>query len=138
MACRKHRVYIMLIQIDIRGGTGFTYGAGSRVMVVLDDQPVLSSDRGDVSIHLLPMEIVQQMEVIKAPHLYCMAAVPSNSVVALRTAWPGSEPVNTVSLSITVFSTIQILRIINGGDLLQFTRFQLFASESNTKKWIWY
>ena len=96
-------VYLLDNQINIRGGTGFTYGAGSRVMVVLDDQPVLSSDRGDVSIHLLPMEIVQQMEVIKGASSVLYGSSAINGVVALRTAWPGSEPVNTVSVYNGIF-----------------------------------
>ena len=39
-------VYMMDEQANIRGGTGFTYGAGSRVMLVVDDQIMLAADRG--------------------------------------------------------------------------------------------
>ena len=31
---------------QIRSGSGFSYGAGSRVMVMVDDLPVLSGDAG--------------------------------------------------------------------------------------------
>ena len=31
-------------QANIRGGTGFTYGAGSRVMLVVDDQIMPAPD----------------------------------------------------------------------------------------------
>ena len=35
-------------QPNIRGGSGWSYGAGSRVMVLVDDLPMLSADAADV------------------------------------------------------------------------------------------
>ncbi|MED5318147.1 MAG: carboxypeptidase-like regulatory domain-containing protein, partial [Bacteroidota bacterium] len=41
---------------QIRSGSGFSYGAGSRVMVLVDDLPVLSGDAGRPSWGFLPLE----------------------------------------------------------------------------------
>lgn len=41
-------VYSMDGNISIRGGSGFSYGAGSRVMVLYNDMPLISPDAGDV------------------------------------------------------------------------------------------
>jgi iron complex outermembrane receptor protein len=40
-------VYTMDGQVSIRGGSGFAYGAGSRVMLLWNGMPILSADAGD-------------------------------------------------------------------------------------------
>ena len=35
-------------QANIRGGSGWSYGAGSRVLVMVDDMPLISGDAGQV------------------------------------------------------------------------------------------
>jgi iron complex outermembrane receptor protein len=61
---RAPGVYLLDGQANIRGGTGFTYGAGSRVLLVLDDQPLLTADRSDAKWAFIPIENVEQIEVI--------------------------------------------------------------------------
>ena len=48
---------------QIRSGSGFSYGAGSRVMVMVDDLPVLSGDAGRPTAS--SFENLEQIEVIK-------------------------------------------------------------------------
>ena len=43
-------------QPSIRGGSGFSYGAGSRVLVLVDDLPMISADAGDIKWNYLPVE----------------------------------------------------------------------------------
>ena len=52
-------------QANIRGGSGWSYNTGSRVLVMIDDMPLLSGDRGTVEWNLIPMENISQIEVIK-------------------------------------------------------------------------
>ena len=52
-------------QANIRGGAGWSYGAGSRVMVLVDDLPELSADASDAKWEFIPLENLSQMEVIK-------------------------------------------------------------------------
>ena len=54
-------------QINIRGSSGFTYGVGSRVMVLVDGVPILSPDAGDVKMDGLPFAQVERVEVVKGP-----------------------------------------------------------------------
>jgi len=44
-------------QANIRGGSGWSYNTGSRVLVMIDDMPILSGDRGTVQWNMIPMEI---------------------------------------------------------------------------------
>ncbi|MEZ5014563.1 MAG: TonB-dependent receptor [Chitinophagales bacterium] len=91
-------VYMMDEQANIRGGTGFTYGAGSRVMLVVDDQILLSADRGDAKWNFVPLENVEQVEIIKGASSVLYGSSALNGVISVRTAWPGIEPVTKVTM----------------------------------------
>jgi iron complex outermembrane receptor protein len=52
-------------QPSIRGSSGYTYGAGSRVLTLLNGLPMLSADRGSVTFDMLPTDNVAQVEVFK-------------------------------------------------------------------------
>lgn len=84
-------------QASIRGGSGFSYGAGSRVLMLVDDMPMLSADAGDIKWNYLPLENVEQIEVIKgaASSLYGSSAL--NGVIHLRTAYAKDKPITHVS-----------------------------------------
>jgi len=84
-------------QASIRGGSGFSYGAGSRVLMLVDEMPMLSADAGDIKWNYLPLENVEQIEVIKgaASSLYGSSAL--NGVIHLRTAYAKDKPLTHVS-----------------------------------------
>ena len=77
---------------NIRGGSGYSQGAGSRVLLLLDDVPILQADAGYPQWDDVPIEIIEQVEVIKgaASALYGSSAL--NGVVNVRTAYARSEP----------------------------------------------
>lgn len=85
-------------QVNIRGGAGWSYGAGSRVLVMVDDLPLLTSDAADAKWSIIPMENVDQLEVIKgaASALYGSGAL--NGIINVRTAYPTDEPYTKVTL----------------------------------------
>ncbi len=85
-------VYMTDGQANMRGGTGYSYGAGSRVMMVVDGQPLLSADRGDIKWPLMPLEITEQVEVIKGPASVIYGSGALNGVVHVLTAWPTEVP----------------------------------------------
>jgi iron complex outermembrane receptor protein len=86
-------------QANIRGGSGWSYGAGSRVAVLLDDLPFMSSDAADAKWSAMAIEHVEQVEVIKgaASALYGSSAL--NGIINLRTAWPKNEPVTKIVMT---------------------------------------
>ncbi|NNC84374.1 MAG: TonB-dependent receptor, partial [Flavobacteriales bacterium] len=77
---------------QIRSGSGYSFGAGSRVQVLLDHIPQLSGDIGRPTWSNIPMEAVDQVEVIKgaASVLYGSAAL--SGIVHVRSLYPGSDP----------------------------------------------
>src|SRR5690606_29854386 len=50
---------------QIRGGSGFTFGVGSRVAIVVDGIPLLSGDAGKPEWAYIPVENIEQIEIIK-------------------------------------------------------------------------
>ena len=85
-------------QPSIRGGSGFSYGAGSRVLMLVDDLPMISADAGDVKWDYLPVENLNQVEVIKGASSVLYGSSALNGVVNLRTRFPGSDPATEVTL----------------------------------------
>ena len=63
-------------QLNIRSGSGWSYGTGSRVLVMVDEMPILSADQGEVDFNLIPMENIEQIEVIKELHPLYMVPLP--------------------------------------------------------------
>jgi len=79
-------------QPSIRGGSGFSYGAGSRVLVVVDGLPLMAGDAGDVKWDFLPLENLSQVEIIKGASSVLYGSSALNGVINLRTKEPGIKP----------------------------------------------
>lgn len=53
-------------QLNIRGASGYTLGAGSRALVLLDGVPLLGSAAGNVTWQIVPTSEIEQVEIVKA------------------------------------------------------------------------
>lgn len=84
-------------QVNIRGGSGWTYGAGSRVLILVDGLPELTPDASDVIWDFLPLEQIQQIEVIKGASSVLYGSGALDGVINVRTAWPTSIPSTTIN-----------------------------------------
>lgn len=84
-------------QAQIRSGTGFSYGAGSRVQLLVDDLPLLSPDMQGVYWRFMPIELTESLEIIKGAGSVFYGSSALNGVMHLRTGWGRSEPVTEVS-----------------------------------------
>jgi iron complex outermembrane receptor protein len=51
--------------VSIRGSSGFAFGLGSRVSMLLDGFPMLSADNGDMKFDIMPLLDIQRIEIIK-------------------------------------------------------------------------
>lgn len=79
-------------QVSIRGGSGFSYGAGSRVLMCVDEMPMLAADAGDIKWSYLPIENLEQIEVIKGASSALFGSSALNGVINVRTAYPKEKP----------------------------------------------
>ena len=84
-------------QANIRGGSGWSYGAGSRVLLLVDDIPALQADAGFPNWVDIPVENIAQVEIVKgaASALYGSSAL--NGIINVRTAYATVEPYTKVS-----------------------------------------
>jgi outer membrane receptor protein involved in Fe transport len=91
-------------QANIRGGAGWSYGAGSRVLILVDDLPFMSADAGLASWRDIPVENIDQIEVLKgaASALYGSSAL--NGIINIRTGYAKSKPETKISLFQTSFA----------------------------------
>ena len=89
---------------QIRSGSGFSYGAGSRVMVLVDDLPVLSGDAGRPTWGFLPLENLEQIEVIKGASSVLYGSAALSGVINIRTRYPDARPLTRVSLQHGMYS----------------------------------
>lgn len=90
---------------QIRSGSGYSFGAGSRVMILIDDLPMLSGDAGRPSWGFLPVENVEQIEVIKGASSVLYGSAALSGVINIRTAYPKAEPLTKINVFGGVFST---------------------------------
>lgn len=79
-------------QASIRGGSGYSYGAGSRVLLLLDDLPLLTGSGGEAKWWIIPVENIDQIEIIKGASSALYGSSAMNGVVNVRTAWPSNKP----------------------------------------------
>lgn len=105
-------------QISIRGGSSYSYGVGSRTAVMVDNVSFTSADLGEAQLKQVPLENIEQIEVIKGASSVVYGSSALNGVVNVITSWPKSE---TPKQELTVFQGIydnpkrEILRWWNKG-----------------------
>ena len=79
-------IEVMDGQASIRGGSGFTYGVGSRVLALIDGLPVISPDAGNIKWQFLPLENISQIEIIKGASSVLYGSSALNGIINFRTA----------------------------------------------------
>lgn len=95
---RTPGVTIVDSEPQIRGGSGYSFGAGSRVAVLLDGLPVLSGDAGRPTWGFLPLENLEQVEVVKGASSVLYGSSALSGVIQFRTAFPDPEPYTKVTV----------------------------------------
>jgi len=89
---------------QIRGGSGFTFGVGSKVAVIVDDMPMLSGDAGRPEWGFIPVENISQIEVIKGAASVLSGSSALSGSVHIRTAYPTSKPLTKVNVYSGLYS----------------------------------
>ncbi len=90
---------------QIRGGSGFTFGVGSRVAIVVDGIPLLSGDAGRPEWSYIPIENIEQVEIIKGASSVLYGSSALNGVINIRTAYPRSKPKTIINYSVGHYDT---------------------------------
>ena len=89
---------------QMRGGSGFSSGMGSRVGMLLDEMPILRADAGRPTWNLIPMEDVAQVEVLKGASSVLFGSAAINGAINVRTAYAKADPETKAKLHIGAYS----------------------------------
>jgi len=89
---------------QIRAGSGFSSGLGSRVMVMVDEIPLLRGDAGRPDWNLLPIDDLDQIELVKGASSVVFGSSAINGAVNVRSAWPKDESVTKIVTFLGAYS----------------------------------
>ncbi len=106
-------------QPNIRSGSGYAYGAGSRVAVLVDDQPLLSADISDVKWNFIPIENAQQVEILKGSSSVLYGSSALNGVINVRLARATETPYTYLSMYSGVYGNFKDRSQIWWGDITE-------------------
>ncbi len=93
-------VYAMDGQVSIRGGGGYSYGAGSRVLLLWNGVPMISPDLGDAKWNAVPMENASQIEILKGASSVLYGSGALNGIISLTE----NDPTNKLQIRARVQS----------------------------------
>jgi iron complex outermembrane receptor protein len=86
-------------QINIRGSSGYNYGAGSRVLFLVDGVPVMPGDSGDIKWDLVPVNQIERIEIIKGAGSALYGSSAMGGVINIITKQALPEPVTNIRFS---------------------------------------
>jgi outer membrane receptor protein involved in Fe transport len=92
-------------QANIRGGSGYSYGAGSRVLLLVDDMPFLQPDAGFPNWRDMPVENLAQIEVLKGAGSALYGSSALNGIIHVRTAYATKDPETQIAVFGTGYGT---------------------------------
>jgi iron complex outermembrane receptor protein len=89
-------VNVALDQVSIRGSSGFSRGAGTRVLMTLDGFPLSTGDTGELVWEMIPVTDVERIEIIKGSSsaLYGSAAI--GGVINIISKQNTAQPLTTI------------------------------------------
>lgn len=124
---------IMDEEPQIRSGSGYSFGVGSRVAILVDDLPILNGDIGKAEWSFIPTENVEQIEVIKGASSVLYGSSALSGAINVRTAYPKDKPLTKVNVFTGFRSAILEDDASVGKRIANF--FGMDASKANGKKW---
>ncbi|MFN8395786.1 MAG: TonB-dependent receptor [Bacteroidia bacterium] len=85
-------------QPSIRGSSGYAYGVGSRVMLMLDGLPLLSPDAGIAQFDMVPTDNIAQIEVMKGASSVLYGSSALGGVINVIMADAPEKPKTSIRL----------------------------------------
>jgi len=120
---------IMDSEPQIRGGSGFTFGVGSKVAVLIDDMPMISGDAGRPYWDLIPVENIEHIEVIKGASSVLSGTSALSGAIHIMTASPKTEAVSKITTYTGMYSDPKDPSMKWWGDFPYITGFSFLHSK---------
>ncbi len=94
-------------QVSIRGSSGFSYSAGSRVLLLVDGVPMLGPDAEGIPFEALPLDQVARVEVVKGPGSALYGSGALGGVVHLITRRAPETPTTAISAMAGAYTPVR-------------------------------
>ncbi|MDZ7271054.1 MAG: TonB-dependent receptor [candidate division KSB1 bacterium] len=91
-------VNFMGSQVNIRGSSGYSHGAGTRVLYLVDGVPILPGDSGDIKWDLISPGQIDHIEIVKGAGSALYGSSAMGGVINIITKEPTPRPVTQVRL----------------------------------------
>jgi iron complex outermembrane receptor protein len=85
-------------QLNIRGSSGYSRGAGSRVLLLLDGVPANAGDSGSINWDVIPLTEIERIEVMKGAGSALYGTSALGGVINIVTAAPPADPITRIRL----------------------------------------
>jgi iron complex outermembrane receptor protein len=79
-------------QVNIRGSSGYSRGAGSRVLMLVDGIPLLTGDSGEINYETVPVGQIDRIEVLKGASSALYGSSALGGVINVITRPIGENP----------------------------------------------
>lgn len=86
-------------QIDLRGSTGFSWSAGSRVLVMMDGHPIITGDGGAINWDIIPVDEVERVEIVKGAGSALYGSNAMAGMINIITRDPAAKPTTKYNLA---------------------------------------
>ncbi|MEO8149712.1 MAG: TonB-dependent receptor plug domain-containing protein, partial [Bacteroidia bacterium] len=73
---------------QMRGGSGFSFGVGSRVATLIDGLPILTGDAGRTDWSFIPTENIEQIEIVEGASSVLYGSSALSGTINFRTRYP--------------------------------------------------
>ena len=91
-------------QLNIRGTSGYTMGAGTRSLLLLDGIPMLGSAAGNVTWATIPTSEIDRVEIVKSGGSALYGSSAMGGVVNIITRNAPAQPETRISTKLGVYS----------------------------------
>ena len=91
-------------QISIRGSSGYSLGAGSRVLTALDGIPLYSGDSGEITWQIIPPSEIERVEIVKGAASSMYGSTAMGGVVNVISKEITSRPLTYVKTFAGVYN----------------------------------
>lgn len=90
-------VTLSLDQISIRGSSGYSKGAGTRVLTAIDGVPFYTGDTGEIIWEMIPVSNIERVEIIKGPASSLYGSTAIGGVINVISREIVDRPVTQIS-----------------------------------------
>lgn len=86
-------VSVALEQVSIRGSSGYSKGAGTRVLVAVDGIPIYTGETGEIVWELIPLTDIERIEILKGPASSLYGSTAIGGVINIISKKAAQEPI---------------------------------------------